>query len=514
MRRRTGGSNWRGGSLHMVRPGKTSGMAGEAPACTFGRTGRSVGTAQDWFYCYDCGLVGDNGCCASCAATCHALHRVELHRVSADFFCDCGADGLCEVAREEQRRALTERMAAAKCSFGLTGRKYAVQPLYECLTCGLGSGEGVCEACKTSCHSGHLVVKVSDASAHFCDCGAKGLCMRFRADKVKEHMDGDQCSFNLTGRAFARQDWYQCRSCHDMSGRNGCCEACARTCHQGHDVFLKEVGASFFCDCGAKGKCRTLREQGVLEDHMASGGCSFELTGRRFVNQAWYTCKTCKLTDDEGCCAACAVRCHRGHDVVFGKATAAFFCDCGAKGMCDHLRRQNDDLGPEELGGGGDGFSSADDDAADDMHGSVRGSRRGSASSVGLRRGSLRNGGRTDAGAAMPSPSGAATGAAMGMGMGVVIGTGTPPEAGLGMMESVPDSKVEEGDDDAEDADDGQCCVCMEAPREAVLVHTVAGTGHQCVCMDCANMLKDRGESCPICRSTIDYVIKNFGAPE
>ena len=45
---------------------------------------------QHWYYCYDCNLVGNRGCCSTCAVTCHKGHRLAYSRESK-FSCDCGA---------------------------------------------------------------------------------------------------------------------------------------------------------------------------------------------------------------------------------------------------------------------------------------------------------------------------------------------------------------------------------------------------------------------------------------
>eukprot|EP00873_Tetraselmis_striata_P017398 jgi/Tetstr1/437662/TSEL_026329.t1 len=67
----------------------------------------------------------------------------------------------------------------------------------------------------------------------------------------------------------------------------------------------------------------------------ASGGsrntcvCSYTRSGESFVEQHWYFCYTCGLTESKGCCSSCAIICHDGHDVVYS-GKSRFFCDCGA----------------------------------------------------------------------------------------------------------------------------------------------------------------------------------------
>lgn len=480
--------------------------------CTFKATGASTRHTQDWFYCHDCELVGERGCCASCAAACHALHRLELHRVGANFFCDCGATGMCEEASAEQRTRVQAHMREGGCSFDLTQRRFAMQPHFECLTCGLTGAEGVCDACRRTCHSGHLVVKRSDAAPFFCDCGAKSMCARFRPEKLTEHMAAERCSFDLTGRTYARQDWYQCHTCPDMGGLNGCCLACVRTCHDGHDVSLREIGASFFCDCGAKGLCGSLRERGRLERHMAEGGCSFELTGRRFVKQACYTCRTCDLTEetDKGCCAACVQRCHRGHETILS-STTAFFCDCGAAGMCSGLR----ELAEAGRASAASALAAALDDVESPTRRRSTGGRRRSSTG---RTGGGGGGGRSFSSVGRGGAGGTRRDDASDDGN-ASVDDGRAPGATASSEASASDGS--EGTGAAEgttkldsertpSADETKLCVvCLDGPRAVVLVH--GDTGHQCVCTSCATLLKTRGDGCPLCRAPIDYVVRNFG---
>ena len=58
--------------------------------------------------------------------------------------------------------------------------------------------------------------------------------------------------------------------------------------------------------------------------------CTYTESGKNFIMQRWYSCKTCGLTGNSGCCEVCLLRCHVGHDVMLRK-TSAFYCDCGAE---------------------------------------------------------------------------------------------------------------------------------------------------------------------------------------
>jgi uncharacterized coiled-coil protein SlyX len=65
--------------------------------------------------------------------------------------------------------------------------------------------------------------------------------------------------------------------------------------------------------------------------HSDKTKCTFPRTKNTFTMQPIWCCRTCGLVDPAGCCAACALNCHEGHDVYFfGCPRGGFFCDCGA----------------------------------------------------------------------------------------------------------------------------------------------------------------------------------------
>ena len=55
-----------------------------------------------------------------------------------------------------------------------------------------------------------------------------------------------------------------------------------------------------------------------------------------------------------------------------------------------------------------------------------------------------------------------------------------------------------------------ECAICLDCEANATLVHIAASTAHQCCCIDCATLLKERGEDCPVCRLPIDVVCRAF----
>ena len=55
---------------------------------------------------------------------------------------------------------------------------------------------------------------------------------------------------------------------------------------------------------------------------------------------------------------------------------------------------------------------------------------------------------------------------------------------------------------------DRTCSVCMDAPRDAAILH--AGSVHVCCCMECALTIHKSGGDCPICRVPIESVLRAF----
>lgn len=43
------------------------------------------------------------------------------------------------------------------------------------------------------------------------------------------------CTFCVTGKKFAHQKWYFCKTCGLVDDK-GCCESCAKLCHNGHEL--------------------------------------------------------------------------------------------------------------------------------------------------------------------------------------------------------------------------------------------------------------------------------------
>lgn len=54
------------------------------------------------------------------------------------------------------------------------------------------------------------------------------------------------------------------------------------------------------------------------------------------------------------------------------------------------------------------------------------------------------------------------------------------------------------------------CLICLTEERTATIVH--GETGHICCCLQCARILKQHGDRCPVCRLPIEMVIQHFHA--
>lgn len=58
--------------------------------------------------------------------------------------------------------------------------------------------------------------------------------------------------------------------------------------------------------------------------------------------------------------------------------------------------------------------------------------------------------------------------------------------------------------------EDHSCLVCFSSHRNSTFVH--GESGHIACCLECARVLKGRGDPCPVCRLPIDSVIQHFWA--
>ncbi|XP_076337157.1 E3 ubiquitin-protein ligase Mdm2-like isoform X1 [Tachypleus tridentatus] len=59
-----------------------------------------------------------------------------------------------------------------------------------------------------------------------------------------------------------------------------------------------------------------------------------------------------------------------------------------------------------------------------------------------------------------------------------------------------------------QDSAGGQCSICFLRPKTGTMIH--GRTAHQVCCYKCARRLQSSGQKCPVCRRTIQRVVRNF----
>ncbi|KAK8890675.1 hypothetical protein M9Y10_035460 [Tritrichomonas musculus] len=156
------------------------------------------------------------------------------------------------------------------------------------------------------------------------------------------------CTYNRTHRTQIVQPFYSCITC-GLVNDLGCCEACARVCHAGHQLVPKG-NISCYCDCGegsvrtcVRCKCRkvTASDAQMYNQYTQNAPeCTYQRSGRRMIPQKLYTCVTCRLREGQCICETCARVCHYGHDVR-PLAIPSGYCDCGAGELHTRCRCMN-----------------------------------------------------------------------------------------------------------------------------------------------------------------------------
>ena len=62
------------------------------------------------------------------------------------------------------------------CTLITNGRSYIAQPWYNCRTCGMTGGTGMCKTCAELCHTDHDCYYSYDSSGCYCDCHDHNKC--------------------------------------------------------------------------------------------------------------------------------------------------------------------------------------------------------------------------------------------------------------------------------------------------------------------------------------------------
>jgi hypothetical protein len=82
----------------------------------------------------------------------------------------------------------------------------------------------------------------------------ESVCPDLRTS-MAEAVERGLCTIYATGKSFASQEWFNCRTCR-MERGYGCCAVCAATCHAGHELLPR--GAPLVCAVCAV-LCRVVR---------------------------------------------------------------------------------------------------------------------------------------------------------------------------------------------------------------------------------------------------------------
>ena len=109
------------------------------PTCTFRQT-HLQHKLQEWATCYDCFTLENEGACLSCLLKCHRGHRLGPIK-QTNFFCDCGAKGLCT-----HRKMTSDEIDQLPMSFGSGVERRPI-----------GSGYAMSEEVNDLCSSGSLI---------------------------------------------------------------------------------------------------------------------------------------------------------------------------------------------------------------------------------------------------------------------------------------------------------------------------------------------------------------------
>ncbi|CAK80152.1 unnamed protein product (macronuclear) [Paramecium tetraurelia] len=131
-----------------------------------------------------------------------------------------------------------------------------------------------------------------------------------------------QCTYDVSSNNKYEQIYYECITCWGKNSIFGACRICALICHKDHQIIKKS--GSFSCHCGK-------------QDHRVQL-CTRESAGQQRVQQPMYLCLDCfdikKYQQNHdgatpGVCHACAIKCHKLHNLQFYGVATDFYCDCG-----------------------------------------------------------------------------------------------------------------------------------------------------------------------------------------
>ena len=103
----------------------------------------------------------------------------EVEKLNSKKSIDFVQDQIASYLKDEHKfGALVKKINENTCTFAYTGKTRIKQDYYQCKTCNLKNGFGVCIQCSKVCHKFHdlIFIKNKDDSDFFCDCGTKEYC--------------------------------------------------------------------------------------------------------------------------------------------------------------------------------------------------------------------------------------------------------------------------------------------------------------------------------------------------
>lgn len=283
------------------------------PVCTAAASGTKY-ICQKFYKCRTCNITGNSGFCEVCAKCCHKGHDVYLNVSSTSSYCDC--PDLCRC------KCMPSKTDGLRCSFETTYGCPIEQPMYQCSDCHITGDYYICQNCAIKCHHGHKLSYFPKVKDKVCHCLDQSYCKIASRNPI--------CTILLTGKKFAKQPWFRCKTCNLVDGY-GCCAACAHHCHKGHMIVYEGNNDECFCDCGDgyKGnKCHLLE---FTNSSYLTRCTNISIEHKdKSVKQRMYHCATCGV---RGICEACAINCHINHAIEYVD-TNEFCCQCQNTNQC------------------------------------------------------------------------------------------------------------------------------------------------------------------------------------
>jgi hypothetical protein len=209
---------------------------------------------------------------------------------------------------------------------------------YSCTHGGGARGGGSGVALHRSARSGRQLRFVSLVDCHLL---AKSAWRKFRFEEVapcepaavKIHGERESAASEPAGLCVAGQVRLFWSASRNRAGRFMLSrDDLITTALTAKESEKKAVGLGNDTGASSSGIGRVKSED---KDAIKVGGpmCSAWRTGQTHAKQDVYHCYTCGLVGGSGCCRACTLSCHRGHEVEWSHH-GKFYCDCFYRSCC------------------------------------------------------------------------------------------------------------------------------------------------------------------------------------